>query len=599
MCGIAGFLSARAGDVASVAQAMGQRIRHRGPDADGLFSDPAAGVALVHKRLSIIDLSERGRQPMWNETRDVCVMVNGEIYNYVALREELSALGHRFGSLSDSEVVLHGFEQWGTDILPRLRGMYAIALYEVNSRRLVLARDPMGIKPLYIWEKAGSLAFASEAKAFAALPPELWSFGLDRDSLDLMLRFQYLPDSRKTLLQGIRKLPAGHVVERRGDGTVTERAFWRLEVQPEVAEMDFEKACECGEALLTQSVKWTLNADVPVGVLLSGGLDSSLVAALASRSGGQAVHTYTATFDHVLNEGDAAEVVARHLKTEHHPVFIDAGEVNRRIDEIIPFFDDLTSFDGGLFTLYLLAEKIRERGIKVLLFGDGADELFAGYSWFGLCQYPWRLLPRRARSLLMYYGMTRMLPGWAHARHANVVDERIRESGQADICRQVGWYETTVQLPNHFNMKTDKAMSAQSLEGRVPFLDHKLAEFAFSLPAPYKMKGAWFSMAEATEKHLLRSIAAKYLPASTATRKKRGFLVPVAEIIKANLDKVHDRLEAPDSLAREYFSPRQIENMLAFKSVLYSPIEKQKEFLIWKFFLLESWRRTWRQREAP
>ncbi len=596
MCGIAGFLSARGHDVAAIARAMGCRIRHRGPDDEGLFADAAAGVGLMHKRLSIIDLTERGHQPMWNETRDLCVLVNGEIYNFKELRAELEAAGHRFYSACDSEVVLHGFEQWDTEIFARLRGMFAVALYHTRERRLVLARDPIGIKPLYLWEESGAFAFASEAKAFAALPPDCWRFEIDAAGLDLMLRYQYLPDSRKTLLRGIRKLPPGHWLERKADGSIETKAYWSLAVRPEIMRLSFGEACEACEALLTQSVQWTLNADVPVGVLLSGGLDSSLVTALAAQRGGQTVHTYTATFDHVLNEADAADLVARHLGSTHHPVFIDAAEVNRRVDEIIPFFDDLTSFDGGLFTLYLLAEKIRERGIKVLLFGDGADELFAGYSWFGLCQYPWRLLPRRARSLLMFYGMTRMLPGWASGSHVDAMDARIRESGQSDICRQVGWYETTVQLPNHFNMKTDKAMSAQSLEGRVPFLDHKLAEFAFSLPASYKMRGAWFSMSASNEKHILRAIAAAYLPPETAGRKKRGFLVPVAEIIKANLDKVRDRLSASDSMARRYFSSREIEKMLDFRSVLYSPIEKQKELLVWKFFLLESWRRTWRGR---
>lgn len=591
MCGIAGFLSVRGHDAAAIAAAMGRRIRHRGPDGEGLFADTEAGVGLMHKRLSIIDLSERGRQPMWNETRDLCVLVNGEVYNFKELRVELESAGHRFQSQCDSEVVLHGFEQWDTGVFSRLRGMFAVALYHTEARRLVLARDPIGIKPFYIWEGPGVFAFASEAKAFAALPNDCWRFEIDYSALDLILRYQYLPDCSGTLLRDIRKLPPGHWLERKANGSVRTQSYWKLEVQPQIASLRFEDACEACESLLTQSVHWTLNADVPVGVLLSGGLDSSLVAALAARRGGQTIHTYTATFDHVLNEADAADLVARHVGSTHHPVFIDAGEVNRRIDEIVPFFDDMTSFDGGLFTLYLLAEKIRERGIKVLLFGDGADELFAGYSWFGLCQYPWRLLSRRARSLLMYYGMTRMLPGWAGWRHAGVLDSRILESGQSDICRQVGWYETAVQLPNHFNMKTDKAMSAQSLEGRVPFLDHKLAEFAFSLPAPAKMRGAWFSMGASNEKHILRAIAAKYLPSQTATRKKRGFLVPVAEILKANADKVRERLLAGDSLARRYFTSRQIEKMLRFRTVLYSPIEKQKEFLVWKFFLLEAWRR--------
>jgi asparagine synthase (glutamine-hydrolysing) len=549
-------------------------------------------VALGHKRLSIIDLSERGREPMWNEDRSLCLLANGEIYNFKALRSQLVGLGHRFSSDTDVEVVVHGFEEWGPDVFPRLRGMFALALYRVKEGDLHLARDPIGIKPLYLIEGGGWLAFASEARAFQALPAEMWNFALDDDSLDLMLRFQYLPDSRKTLLRGVSKLPPAHYLRWTPSGVERHR-YWNLDVDTRVAALDFAEAEKECEQRLTESVLWTLNADVPVGILLSGGLDSSLVAALASRFSGHEVSTYTATFDHQLDESDAAQVVARHLGTRHTPIFIDAAEVNRRFEEIVPCYDDLTSFDGGLFTLYLLAERIREHGIKVLLFGDGADEAFAGYSWFGLCQAPFRFLPAWVRNRLQFYAMTRMLPGWTHRRHVRFLDEVVAGFAESDICRQVGKYEVTVQLPNHFNMKTDKAISAQSLEARVPYLDHELVRFAYSLPAPHKFHGRWFDFHAVREKHILRRIAARYLPAETALRKKRGFLVPVAEILKSNADKVRGYLLDEGSVARRFFGSREMERMLGFRTVLYSPIEKQKEFLVWKFFLLETWRRGW------
>jgi asparagine synthase (glutamine-hydrolysing) len=598
MCGIAGVMVRSPYDAVALAARLGERLHHRGPDDQGSFSDLARGVALCHCRLSVIDLSPRGRQPIANETGRLHLLVNGEIYNYRELRSELQRAGHRFFSQSDSETILHGYEEWGEEVFPRLRGMYAVALYDQDAGMLVLARDPLGIKPLYLLTAPWGLAFASETRAFQALPASLWRFELDEDRLDRMLRFQYLPDREGTLLKGITKVPPGTCLICRADGTRASRVFWTLRADPRVASLTFEEAVNECEALLTQSVEWTLNADVPVGVLLSGGLDSSLVAALASR-GGRPITTYTASFDHVLNESDAAERVARHLGSHHVPVFIEAAEVHRRFDELVPVYDDLTSFDGGLFTLVLLAEKIRERGIKVLLFGDGADELFAGYSWYGLCQYPWRCLPLPMRAALMYYGMTRMLPGWARWRDVQTVSRAFEHSGDRDVSRQVGWYEMMIQLPNHFNMKTDKAISSRGLEGRVPYLDHRLAEFAFSLPAAFKMKGRWFRFSEANEKHILRAVAARHLPPETAHRKKRGFLVPVAEILKANLANVRERLLDPQSLARRYFSPAQIERMLAFRTVLYSPIEKQKEFLVWKFFLLESWLRSWKDRPQP
>jgi len=572
---------------------MASRVGHRGPDQDGFFDDPSKGVALAHKRLSIIDLSERGREPMWNEDRTVCLLANGEIYNFKELRSQLTELGHRFASDTDVEVVVHGFEQWGAGVFPRLRGMFAVALYRVKEGDLHLARDPIGIKPLYMIERDGWLAFASEARAFQALPPEMWEFAIEDESLDLMLRYQYLPDCRRTLLRGVSKLPPAHYLRWTPAGSEQHR-YWELTVDDRVATLDFESAQRECEERLVQSVLWTLNADVPVGILLSGGLDSSLVAALASRFSGHEVSTYTATFDHQLDESGAAQVVARHLGTRHTPIFIDAAEVNRRLEEMIPCFDDLTSFDGGLFTLYLLAEHIREQGIKVLLFGDGADEVFAGYSWFGLCQAPFRYAPGWIRNRLQFYGMTRMLPGWTRHRHVHKLDEIMAGFREPDICRQIGKYEITVQLPNHFNMKTDKAISAQSLEGRVPYLDHELVRFAYSLPASFKFHGRWFNFHAVREKHILRRIAAKYLPAETASRKKRGFLVPVAEILKSNADKVRGYLLNDGSLARQFFKRAALERMLTFRTVLYSPIEKQREFLVWKFFLLEAWRRTWR-----
>ncbi len=594
MCGIAGVLANPPHQAAALAAAIGRCLRHRGPDDEGFFADPLRNAAFQHTRLSIIDLSPLGRQPIWNETEQIALLVNGEIYNYRELRAELERAGHRFRSRTDVETVLHGYEEWGEAVFPRLRGMYAVALYRRDTGTLVLARDPLGIKPLYLLQSAGGFAFASEARAFRALPPTFWSFSLDSERLDRMLRFQYLPDREGTVLRGVNKLPPGTLLIRQANGDCSQRVFWRLRTDPRVAALSFSQAVEECEARLSQSVAWTLNADVPVGVLLSGGLDSSLTAALAAR-GGRSIDTYTATFDHVLNEADAAARVAQHLGSRHHPIFIDAAEVNRRFDEIVPVFDDLTSFDGGVFTLVLLAEKIRERGIKVLLFGDGADELFAGYSWYGLCQHPWRTLPAAVRAVLMYYGMTRMLPGWARGQDVRTVLQSFHESGETDICRQVGWHEITVQLPNHFNMKTDKAMSSRGLEARVPFLDHLLAEFAYSLPASYKIRGRWFHFSEATEKYILRALAAQYLPPETVRRKKRGFLVPVAEILKANLDKVRDRLLDPTSVARQYFSRRQLERMVEFRSVLYSPFDKQKEFLVWKFFLLESWLRGWKE----
>lgn len=595
MCGIAG-IAWRNGvrDEALLGRMMG-RIAHRGPDAEGRWEDRASGIALGHRRLSIIDLSERGRQPMMNEDGRIQMICNGEIYNYLALRAELQKLGHQFRSDCDSEIIVHAYEAWGRDCFSHFNGMFAIALWDVDRKTLFLARDHLGVKPLLYLQNEAGLFFSSEAKSFLEMPPSIWAPAMDEATLEHLLTFQFLTDPAQCLLRGVKKVRPGHVVTLCG-GTLQESAFWTLRKREDVAALSYPEAVAECEAKLLQSVALQMQADVPVGILLSGGLDSSLVAALATRKTNQPVHTFTAGFEHRWDERPHAAAVARHIGSDHHEILINPREISDRIEDLIYYYDDLSSFDGGLFTTILLTDQIKKLGIKVLLVGEGADEAFAGYSWYGLSCRPYRWLPGRVRAELFNYTLSRLLPvSRPRRKMADRVSHILNGAGESDICRQLHRFDLLHELPQHFLMKVDHGTMANSIEARVPYLDVDVVEFAYSLPASYKFEGEWFRFHAVQEKRVLRDVGRRYLPDSIWTRKKRGFSIPVPEMLQSNMDKVRGYLLNPSSLARSLYSARELERLLSFRATFYSPLEKDKEFMVWKLFLLEVWRRHYLQ----
>lgn len=598
MCGIAGMLWRKGAPDPTLLSRMTDRISHRGPDSSGHWSDPAAGIHLGHRRLSIIDLSERGNQPMTNETGRIRMICNGEIYNYRDLRAQLEAAGHAFYSDCDSEIIVHAYEAWGSDCFSHFNGMFAIALWDPAIQTLLLARDHLGVKPLLYLPTAQGVFFSSEAKSFLELPPEVWRPSFDEPALEHLLTFQFLTDPAMCLLKGVRKVKPGHVIAIRQD-SLREDAFWTLKRQEAMSALTFEQAVQECEARLLRSVELQMQADVPVGILLSGGLDSSLVAALAAQKTSLPVHTFTAGFEHRWDERPHAAAVARHIGSVHTEILINPREISDRIEKLIYYFDDLSSLDGGLFTTILMTEQIRPRGVKVLLVGEGADEAFAGYSWYGLSCLPYRLLPARIRTELFSYTLSRLLPtSRARRRTADRVHRILAGANEPDICRQIHRFDLLHELPSHFLMKVDHGTMANSIEARVPYLDTDLVEFAYSLPREYKFEGAWFHFDAVQEKRILREVAKRYLPEDIRGRKKRGFSIPVPEMLLSNRDKVRGYLLDPSSLARSLYTASQIEKMLAFKPSFYSPLEKDKEFMVWKLFLLEVWSRHY-LRAAP
>lgn len=515
MCGISGYYAAGGGPPRDVLARMADALQHRGPDDRGYFHEPALGLGLAHNRLSIMDLSAAGHQPMLGRDRSAVLVYNGELYNFKELRGELEAAGHVFTSRCDTEVVLRAYEQWGSDCVTRFCGMFALAVWDARRRELFLARDPLGMKPLYYTTAVAGwpgFFFASELKAFRAIPG--FRPRLSAPALASFMEFGYVFDAHQTAFQDVYKLPPGHSqVVRAGGRAEPPRPYHVLPSRPDAIAADEDDVRrEELRATLETVVAQHLVADVPVGILLSGGLDSSLVAALAARR--TAVTTLSMGFaGAAFDERPFARQVAQHIGSTHREIEITPSEVREHLEETIPVFDDLFD-DWGTISTRLLYKKCREMGIKVVLVGEGSDEVFGGYDVFRAASglrgpVAWRLL-----KLWHRYGNRRY--GRTLAPFCGLMRGFLRESG-GDWFHGVRLFEARHQLPNQYVMKVDKASMSVSVEARAPYLDHRIADLACRLPAVRLLRGP-------RNKAILREIAAErnLLPPEISARPKFG-----------------------------------------------------------------------------
>jgi asparagine synthase (glutamine-hydrolysing) len=584
MCGLAGVVHFDGAPVpASVLQAMGAALCHRGPDAEGLHVDHAGApaVGLVHRRLSIIDLSAAANQPLGGEDERVQVMLNGEIYNFRELRASLEG-GHTFRTHGDTEVIAHGYEDRGDDIIPLLDGMFALAIWDGRTRRLVLARDPFGKKPLYCWSDARRLVFGSEIKALlaAGVPAEMAD-----ERLREYLAFGYVP-TPATLFRGIRRLPPAALMVVDAQGPSPPRAYWDLAypAEGEAADVPLEEAAERVRALLEEAVRKRLVSDVPLGVLLSGGVDSSAVAAFMARLVPGRVKTFAVGFegDAYFDERPHAALVARHLGTEHHESVV-APHAAELMQTLLHHHDEPFG-DSSALPTYLVAREAR-REVTVALNGDGGDEVFAGYDKFWAALLASRI-PGPLRALLRTGA--RALPEGAH-HHGRL--KRLRrfadKATRPEVERIAGW-SLFFDLPEidalrpaapggdvlasyrevlarvegrsllsrllYLNAKTyllddllpkmDRMSMAHALETRSPLLDRALAQYVATLPDALKRRGRH-------GKVVLKQAVADLLPARILQRKKHGFGVPLGAWFRGELRPlVEDTLLAGSRLGR-------------------------------------------------
>ena len=623
MCGIAGITSrsgAALGREAGLrkARAMSGTLVHRGPDDQGAWISPRGTVALSHRRLSIIDLSPLGRNPMLRDEGRLAITFNGEIYNYLELRRELEQAGHHFQSSTDTEVILAAYDAWGLDCVHRLAGMFAFALWDERRQRLWIARDRLGKKPLYYAAQPDILLFASELKALLA--SDTVSQEVDADALRLYLRYGYIP-APFTIFKTVRKLEPAHSLVCE-DGRLTVARYWdplvfaqsRMEIADAEAEAELE-------ARLSTAVKQRLIADVPLGAFLSGGIDSSLVVALMQEHSANPVRTFTIRFENQeYNEADAAAAVARHLGTEHHEQLCDERRMLAVVDRLPDMFDEPFG-DSSAIPTYLVSETARQQ-VTVALSGDGGDELFFGYPRYryhadalGLLALPpairglmsgaaSRLPTRRLRRIA---DVLRSNDPDTYARFIAWTDpaeiERISgaPAGIAPLYRQAlagaeevprplrpGLLDLVSYLPDDILTKVDRTSMAVSLEVRAPLLDHRVVELALALPLRLKRRGG-------ITKWLLRQMLTKRVPRHLIDRPKMGFGVPLRDWFMGPLrDQMNEYCQS-SALEDLGLDPEPIRGVWReFHAGKY-----HRPDLLWQAFALMAWSRNFVSGRLP
>ena len=641
MCGIAGFVAASpiaGGDSETIAERMAASLSHRGPDDQGIWRDDEAGAVLVHRRLSIIDLSPAGHQPMVSADGRFIVTYNGEIYNYQPIASELAASGHKFRGHSDTEVMVESFAVNGIEpTLKRLIGMFAIALWDRRERTLTLIRDRLGIKPLY-WAKFGNLfLFGSELKALRAHPG--WTPRIDRNAVAAFMRHNYIP-APHSVYEGVHKLEPGAVLTLPWQGEPKISRFWDARA---VARGGMLRPLEGSDAELTQQLEALLQdavgrrmiADVPLGAFLSGGIDSSTVVALmqAARSG--KVRTFSIGFDIPgYNEAPQAAAVARHLQTEHTELTVTSSQALDVIPKLPEWYDEPFA-DSSQIPTYLVSAMTR-RHVTVALSGDGGDELFAGYNRYQLTQRFWRalsLLPRGLRqgaaaaltavspdrwtSLLAALPARlrppqagdkvhkvagvlrldgpdaiyrRLISHWEPAEimpqvrePKSLLDDPTLAKEFPDLTARMQFLDLVTYLPDDILTKVDRASMAVALEARVPLLDHRVVEFCWRLPRHAKIRGN-------TSKWLLRQVLYRHVPPALVERPKMGFGIPLGEWLRGPL-----RDWAETLLDQRRLREAGLLDAAMVHRYWQEHIDGRRnwQYLIWDVLMLEAWRQRW------
>lgn len=598
MCGIAGIVI-QSNDKLNIVKKMAKRIEHRGPDGEGFYSDDF--IALAHKRLSIIDLSS-GNQPMYNETKDIIVVYNGEIYNYIELKDELKTLGHKFKTKSDTEVLVHGYETWGKDLPKHLRGMFAFAIYNKKDKSLFLARDNFGIKPLYYTNMNNSFMFASEIKAFLDVPTFEKEF--NESILETYLEFSFVPTT-ETFFKNVYRLDAGCSLFYK-NGKIKIDKYFKLDFKEE--KKDYKKTVEEIGNVMEDSVKKHLLSDVEVGSFLSSGVDSSYIVALAKPK-----KTYTVGYDiPKYNEIDYAKDLADKLNIKNKSKKITKKEYMDNLSKIIYHLDEPTS-DPAAISLYFVA-KLASKDLKVVLSGEGADEFFGGYNYYreevdykfyNKIPYPIRyvigkfaslfpevrgfnFLVRRGQKLEnSYIGVNR---NFSKKMANKLLNKKYKLQAQ-DVTKDV--YEEFKDYSNIDKMqaidikfwlmkdillKADRMTMASSIEGRVPFIDKEVFKLASSLPFEYKVT-------KENTKVALRDAAKKVIPTEAYKKKKLGFPVPIREWMKEEdvYNEIKDMFNSETS--KKYFN-----NKLLIKLLDEHKENKKDNYRkIWNIFCFLKW----------
>ena len=648
MCGITGLFTTAghtADELLGVAGRMSSALTHRGPDDHGTWADADAGVAVGFRRLSIIDLSPEGHQPMTSASGRFMLAFNGEVFNHSELRRELDAAGHGFRGHSDTEVMLAAFEQWGVEAaVQRFVGMFAFALWDRDTRALHLVRDRIGIKPLYVFHRPGLLLFGSELKALARHPA--FDRTIDRDALATFLRLLYIP-APATIYRHTTKLKPGHIwtIRQPDHPLPVSTAYWQL---TDVARLGLDSVLDGSDdellaeadRLLGEAVRLRMHADVPLGAFLSGGIDSSLVVALMQERSPRPVRTFTVGFANPhYDEAAHAARVAQHLGTDHVGVTLGDDELRAVVPQVADLFDEPLADPSQLPTL--LVSRVARRDVTVALSGDGGDELFAGYNRYLIGRSALRAaraLPAPARRAISTIIEQQTADSWNRVGRglqavlpARIRDPRLGEkfyklrllggagsqpalyrslvsfwseptaivsgSSEAEFAAQRAWDALPVAstlermmladqleyLPDDLLAKVDRASMAVSLEARVPLLDHRVVEFSWRLPARMKVRGR-------QGKWVLRRLLSRRVPDALVNRPKMGFSVPIDDWLRGPLRPWADDLLAESKLERDgFFTPAPV--VQAWRDFNHG--RGSGGLALWGILVFQAWRDRW------
>ncbi|MBX3585654.1 MAG: N-acetylglutaminylglutamine amidotransferase [Ramlibacter sp.] len=586
MCGIAGEIrfDTQEADASAVGR-MAETLRPRGPDAGGAFQQ--SRVALAHRRLKIIDLSERAQQPMVAADLGLTLVFNGCIYNYRELRAELEQAGARFFSDGDTEVLLRAYRHWGPDCVSRLHGMFAFAIWERDTGRVVMARDRFGIKPLYLSESADGkrLRFASSLPALLAAGDV--DTRIDPIALEHYLMWHAVVPPPHTLLRGVRKLPPATIAVFEPDGRRTDTCYWNppFTTDPALARAPYEERERLVQAALEKAVARRMVADVPVGVLLSGGVDSSLIVALLAQAGQQDLNTFSIGFEAANGEqGDEfrySDLIAREFSTRHHKIQIDGATMLSHLPDTIQAMPEpMVSYDNIGF--YLLSREVSKH-VKVVQSGQGADEVFAGYHWYpplaqsqdAVADYARVFFDRDPQDYLRTVTDGVAVPGAS----LGFITRHFDRPGAATPLDKALRLDATVMLVDDPVKRVDAMTMAWGLEARVPFLDHELVELAGRLPEQDKLSDGG--------KGILKAIARRMLPREVIDRPKGYFPVPALKYLSGpTLDWVKTALHSPAARARGLFREDYVDALLAAPDQHITPLRGSK---LWQIALLELW----------
>jgi asparagine synthase (glutamine-hydrolysing) len=620
MCGIAGVVSAtRESNITeALVRHMNNQIVYRGPDDEGIYVADGAGLGM--RRLSIIDLSG-GHQPVFNEDRSAWIVFNGEIYNFPELRPELERRGHRFYTKTDTEVIIHLYEEMGADCVTKLRGMFALAIYDKTKRKLILARDRLGKKPLHYALHNGNLYFGSEIKSILAVAPELAE--VNSQALLEYLYYGYVPEPI-TAFKGIHKLPSGHLLEFE-NGEIRVRQYWDLPQYSTHTPKSEEECLEELESRLFEATKMRLISDVPLGAFLSGGTDSSLVVGLMARASSRPVKTFSIGFKNDdFTEADYARIVAKKFETDHHEMILEP-DVVQTVEHLTSSLEEPFG-DSSMLPTYYVSQMARNH-VTVALSGDGGDEMFAGYDRYRIHAdrqvfekipgwarklYRDQIFPRLPNSMQgrkfsynislpwqeRYVDGLSFLPAFERempllsddfrailARSddpGNVLRRRFAAAPAKDPVSQILYVDTKTYMVDDILAKVDRMSMLNSLEVRVPILDHVFVEYVASLGPEWKLRGK-------QQKYILRKLAERVgVPREVLYRQKQGFSLPLVHWMRNELKDMLMVLVEPRTLERGYFQPSGVRKLMDDHLLRGKTMTGR----LWRLLMFELWHRN-------